>query len=114
MSTHYSTEQQRYLDPGVRRFWPNFVVSAVLTPLMTVLLLVLTLPDNAVAFYIVTFVAVPVAIAAVLLPAWRLMRRERAFVQVATAVLVLPTLAVFLWCCYCDLWLLYLVATGQL
>jgi hypothetical protein len=113
--SEYGTDQQRYLDPGIRRFWPNFVVSALLTPLMTVLLLGLTLPGNVVGFYVVTLVAAPAMFALVLLPSWRLVRKPGAvLVRLATVLLSLPTLALFLWCCYCDVWLLSLVLTGNL
>lgn len=112
--SEYRTDQQRYLDPGIRKFWPNFVVSAVLTPLMWVLLIGLTLPDQVVGFYIVAIVAVPLSFGLILLPGWRLIRQESNFaVRIATALLAIPALGVFLWGAYCALLLVYLVLTGD-
>ncbi|MEJ0012454.1 MAG: hypothetical protein WDM94_07440 [Bauldia sp.] len=113
--SEYRTDQQRFLDPGIRKFWPNFVVAAVLTPLMWVLLVGLTLPDDAIGFYIVVIIAVPLALALVLLPAWRLIRREASnAIRVAVAVLALPALGIFLWGAYCALLLVSLILTGDL
>jgi hypothetical protein len=115
MSEPLSDQQQRILDPGIRKFWPNFVVSAVLTPLMWVLLVGLTMPDDAIGFYIVVIIAVPLTFALVLLPGWRLLRKEgNPAVRIATALLVIPSAAVFLWGAYCALLLISLVLRGDL
>lgn len=115
MTEPLSAEQQRTLDPGIRRFWPDFAVAAVLTPLVWLLLVGLTLPDDAIGFYLVVILAVPLSYALVLLPGWRLARRAaNPAVRVATALLVVPAVGVFLWGVYCGLLLVYLVLTGGL
>jgi hypothetical protein len=97
-------------QPGIHRFWPNFVVAAGLTPLMWILLEGLTQPDNVVGFYVVSISAVPIVFALVLLPAWRLFRKEeRVAVRVAIPVLALPSAVIVLWGIYTALWLAYLL-----
>jgi hypothetical protein len=100
---------------GATRFWPNFTVAAVLTPLVWLVMEGLTMPDWVVSFYAVSMGAVPLAFAAVVLPAWRLMRANgNPAMRLAAALLALPSLAIALWGTYTALWLLYLAATGQL
>jgi hypothetical protein len=96
--------------PNLRRFWPNFVVAAVLAPLVWVMLEGLTMPGDVVGFYVVSIAAIPVVSALVLLPAWRLMRSgSSTAIRVASGVLALPSLATVLWGIYTALWLLYIV-----
>ncbi len=115
MSEPLNDQQQRILDPGIRKFWPNFVVSAVLTPLMWVLLVGLTLPDDAIGFYIVVIIAVPLTFALVLLPGWRLVVREtNPAIRIATALLTIPAIGIFFWGAYCGLLLISLVLRGEL
>ncbi|HVY21620.1 MAG TPA: hypothetical protein VHA70_16285 [Bauldia sp.] len=96
--------------PNLRRFWPNFVVAAVLAPLVWVMLEGLTMPDDVIGFYIVSISAVPIVFALVLLPAWRLVRGgSNTGVRIASGVLALPSVAVVLWGTYTSLWLIYLV-----
>lgn len=97
------------------RFWGQFVVPAVLVPLLWVLLQGLAVPDGVITFYVVSIGAIPIAAAAVLLPGWRLAhdawRSARHWLVPVVVLLMLPTIAVVLWGIYTAVLLGFLTIT---
>jgi hypothetical protein len=97
------------------RFWPNFTVVAILTPLVWAILEGLTMPDRVVGFYIVSIGAIPIVFAAVVLPGLKLATRgPNLAIRAGAILLALPSAAIVLWGTYAALWLIYLLLTGQL
>lgn len=97
------------------RFWPQFVVPAVLVPLLWVLLEGLAVPDGVITFYVVSIGAIPIATAAVLLPGWRLARdawrSARHWLVPVVVLLTLPTIVIVLWGINTAVWLGFLTIT---